>query len=270
MWKMQEDFSGNGGIIEMKVKMIVTDLDFTVLHSDRSVSEYTGKVFAECRRQGILTAVATARFYLGAKSFLDVLKPDYAITNDGTMVYEGEKFLFGFPLGKDRANFLIRRILEGDPKARLSVSTDQGVYRNYTRIDYVTAPYAHMYTSFEAPFRERVYKVVVEPERPELLNAYAEEAGCRLFRYRDENRYAFLMPEAGKFSALAVLGERIQVKLEETAAFGDDINDLEMISRCGLGIAVANALPEVKERADAVALSNDEDGVARFIQKRIL
>ena len=49
---MQEDFSGNGGIIEMKVKMIVTDLDFTVLHSDRSVSEYTGKVFAECRRQG--------------------------------------------------------------------------------------------------------------------------------------------------------------------------------------------------------------------------
>ena len=102
---MQEDFSGNGGIIEMKVKMIVTDLDFTVLHSDRSVSEYTGKVFAECRRQGILTAVATARFYLGAKSFLDVLKPDYAITNDGTMVYEGEKFLFGFPLGKDRANF---------------------------------------------------------------------------------------------------------------------------------------------------------------------
>ena len=78
------------------------------------------------------------------------------------------------------------------------------------------------------------------------------------------------MPEAGKFSALAVLGERIQVKLEETAAFGDDINDLEMISRCGLGIAVANALPEVKERADAVPLSNDEDGVARFIQKRIL
>ena len=46
----------------------------------------------------------------------------------------------------------------------------------------------------------------MEPERPELLNAYAEEAGCRLFRYRDENRYAFLMPEAGKFSALAVLG----------------------------------------------------------------
>ncbi len=254
----------------MKVKMIVTDLDFTVLHSDRSVSEYTGKVFAECRRQGILTAVATARFYLGAKSFLDVLKPDYAITNDGTMVYEGEKFLFGFPLGKDRANFLIRRILEGDPRARLSVSTDQGVYRNYTRIDYATAPYAHMYTSFEGPFRERAYKVVVEPERPGLLNAYAEEAGCRLFRYRDENRYAFLMPEAGKFSALAALGERIQVELEETAAFGDDINDLEMISRCGLGIAVANALPEVKKRADAVALSNDEDGVARFIQKRIL
>ena len=39
------------------------------------------------------------------------------------------------------------------------------------------------------------------------------------------------------------------MKLEETAAFGDDINDLEMISRCGLGIAVANALPEGKRKS---------------------
>ena len=157
---MQEDFSGrNGGIIEMKVKMIVTDLDFTGSSLGQECFQSIRERFLRnAAGQGILTAVATARFYLGAKSFLDVLKPDYAITNDGTMVYEGEKFLFGFPLGKDRANFLIRRILEGDPKARLSVSTDQGVYRNYTRIDYVTAPYAHMYTSFEAPFRERVYK----------------------------------------------------------------------------------------------------------------
>ncbi len=254
----------------MKVKMIVTDLDFTVLHSDRSVSEYTGEVFEECRSRGILTAVATARFYLGTREFLKVLKPDYAITNDGTMVYEKEKFLFGFPLGADRADLLVHRILEEDPKALLSVSVDHGVYRNYTRIDYATAPYAHLYTSFEEPLRENVYKVVAEPTKPELLETYAKEAGCRLFRYRDENRYAFLMPEAGKFPALLALCQRLGVKLEETAAFGDDINDLEMIEKCGLGVAVGNALPEIKEKADAEALSNDEDGVPRFIQEKIL
>ena len=52
---------------------------------------------------------------------------------------------------------------------------------------------------------------------------------------------------------------------EDTVTFGDDQNDIEMLKLCGKGIAVANAVPEALEAADEVTLSNDEDGVARWL-----
>ena len=50
-------------------------------------------------------------------------------------------------------------------------------------------------------------------------------------------------------------------------AFGDDINDIEMIEHCGYGIAMANALDIVKEKADFVTLSNEENGVAKVLDE---
>ena len=58
--------------------------------------------------------------------------------------------------------------------------------------------------------------------------------------------------------------------MHEIAAFGDDHNDIAMLSACGAGIAVGNAIDEVKRAADHIALSNEEDGVARWIEENIL
>ena len=55
------------------------------------------------------------------------------------------------------------------------------------------------------------------------------------------------------------------VPMAEAAAFGDDLADVGMLQACGFGIAVANALPEVKAAADFVTASNDEDGVAKWL-----
>ena len=60
------------------------------------------------------------------------------------------------------------------------------------------------------------------------------------------------------------------IAMENIAAFGDDVNDIPMLEACGLGVAVANAGEEVKTIADKVTLSNDEDGVAYYIEKEIL
>lgn len=53
-------------------------------------------------------------------------------------------------------------------------------------------------------------------------------------------------------------------------AFGDDKNDMEMLKMCGMGVAVDNAISDVKEIADGVTLSNDEDGVAEWLAKNVL
>ena len=63
---------------------------------------------------------------------------------------------------------------------------------------------------------------------------------------------------------------RINMKKEEMIAVGDGFNDLSMIQYAGLGVAMANAQPVVRENADYITLSNDEDGVATVVEKFIL
>ena len=58
------------------------------------------------------------------------------------------------------------------------------------------------------------------------------------------------------------LADSLQIRLEETAAFGDEVNDMEMLRKAGLGIAMENADDVVKKSADDTTVSNDEDGVA--------
>ena len=74
------------------------------------------------------------------------------------------------------------------------------------------------------------------------------------------------MPAAsGKTTAIKALAETSGISLEDTVAFGDDLNDIEMLRLCGMGVAVANAIPEVREAAGEITLSNDEDGVAEWL-----
>ena len=66
------------------------------------------------------------------------------------------------------------------------------------------------------------------------------------------------------------MAKLLNISLSEIVSFGDDCNDLEMLQICGTGVAVSNAVAEVKTAADCVTLSNDEDGVADWIEKNIL
>lgn len=59
----------------------------------------------------------------------------------------------------------------------------------------------------------------------------------------------------------------LDISLKDICAFGDDINDIEMIEHCGYGVAMANALDIVKEKADFVTLSNEENGVAKVLDE---
>lgn len=75
---------------------------------------------------------------------------------------------------------------------------------------------------------------------------------------------------ATKYHAISFLAERYQISTDDIIAFGDDYNDLEMIKKCGKGIAVGNALEMVKGAADEVCESNQKDGVARWIEGNLL
>ena len=73
-----------------------------------------------------------------------------------------------------------------------------------------------------------------------------------------------------KGNALVKLGEVLNIKMEEIMAFGDGNNDIQMLEAVGVGVAMANSVPEVLAVADMVAPSNNEDGVAKIIEEYVL
>lgn len=70
-----------------------------------------------------------------------------------------------------------------------------------------------------------------------------------------------------KWSALEFLMKHCEINRKEVMAIGDNINDIEMIQNAGLGIAMGNSSPKIKEIADEITISNDENGVAKVLQK---
>ena len=93
----------------------------------------------------------------------------------------------------------------------------------------------------------------------------------RLSIYRSEPFFIEVMARGvDKGAAIAGLIERLGLEREDVIACGDGLNDLSMIRYAGLGVAMANAQPEVKEAADVVTLSNDEDGVAAAVERYLL
>ena len=104
----------------------------------------------------------------------------------------------------------------------------------------------------------------------ELEKEMYEQLKDKMGVFRSEPYFLELVPKGiDKAQSLSILLKEIGLTKEEMIAIGDGFNDLSMIQYAGLGIAMANAQPIVRENADFITLSNDEDGVAYAVEKFI-
>lgn len=247
-------------------KAVILDLDGTLLHSDGSISEYTLEMLQECKRRGILVVVATARFWFKAEKYLDIISPDYAILADGTQIYYNGEMIYGYAMDELQSDGIIGNLLQENKEKEFVVSTGKKLFCSVTGIDEKW----RISRDFTEPLNCSVYKIAAILETFEEAKGLAEKYGCRLYSYRGEQLYGFTSEKSGKYQAVAKLGEMLQIGMDEMLAFGDDENDCDILKNVGKGVAVANAIPIVKEIADDVAQSNDEDGVAKYIEKELI
>ena len=111
-----------------------------------------------------------------------------------------------------------------------------------------------------------VDKIILEVSSLEEMETYRHFLSEDQYLLLSENRIAMIMNrKATKANGIRLLAQRHGISLEDIVAFGDDYNDIDMLKTCGVGVAMANALEAVKESADAVCSSNDEDGVAHWL-----
>ena len=252
------------------IRMILTDLDHTLLKQDGSISEKTLQILGACRAKGIRFAIATARYWIGAERYIDLLKPDFEITTDGTLIHSQGQCIYSCAFSVSETNAIISNIAEAVPGAEITAACGKTVYWNSRRISESERLHKAVYCDYSSPLDVQANKIVAELPEESVAGEIAAKMNCKLQCYRGEKWYAFMPAGSGKTAAIRALAETSETGLEDIAAFGDDLNDTEMLKLCGTGVAVANAIPEVKEAADEITLSNDEDGVAVWLADHCL
>ena len=253
----------------MPIRMLVTDLDGTLLRSDKTVSARTQRALASARERGVKFVVATARPIRAVDEWLSFLSFDAAIYHNGAVVRDFEGNLRH--TGIEQPAALARRILADDPDVHISIEAGDRHYANYA----ADAIWPGMEFTRTADFHElesaMADKLIIEAHSPEEMRRFERFLPENLYAQLSEGVIAMVMRrEATKLNGLRLLAEQLGCTLADAVAFGDDYNDIEMLSHCGRGVAVANALADVRAAAAELCPANDLDGVAAWIEGNLL
>lgn len=250
----------------MMTKTIIVDLDRTLLHTDKTLSEYTVSVLRECKRSGIKIMVATARPWRTTKQYCEMIGCDGAVVSNGARVICGDKRT-DHGICQGSAERLLNA-LNHHSALRITLETGDRAYSNKPIEDYETILSDDLISICGV---EGALKILVHLDSEQTLSLVKKELTDDLY-YTIAHGYLMQIMNisATKWNGIKAMLDICNCAPEEAVYFGDDNDDIEPIKMCNLGIAVSNASDEVKAVADDVAPSNDADGVARFIEKRIL
>ncbi len=269
-----------------KIKMIGLDLDGTLLTSDKRLLPFTRQVLTEAIERGILVLMATGRPYTGIPEELRNLSGmRYALTSNGARILDTQtgKVLIEHLLPLKSAKKALEILRKYDTLQEVYFE-GQG-YAEAKKLDQISR-YHHNPHMWEYVRSSR--KAV--PSLPELIDRENQDmdkvqalfadmgelgqAWKELEQYEDlvlvsSLGYNIEINAVGvdKGTGLMELGELLGIRPEEIMACGDGDNDIQMLERSGIGVAMGNAEEKVKAAADYVAETNDEEGAAKAIIK---
>jgi len=257
------------------IRLIVSDLDATLLGSGRVLSPFTVATLERCRAAGIRTAYATARSEQSCTRITAQFAPDAMITNGGALARCQNLTLHCAALPADTAN-AFARACAGNPHIRyLTAETDAGYFVDrpvdLTHTDWRDYGHTIQRDFLREPFACAVYKFSVEiDDQATALALAAPFENMDVLRFSGEDWYRYAHTAATKWQGLQALARHWNIAPEHIAAFGDDYNDVEMLTHCGYGIAVENAIPACHALARDRCGPNTGDGVAHWLVQNVL
>lgn len=274
----------------MKRPLLVSDLDGTLLNTQKQVSDRTVEVVNDFVARGGLFSVATARMPYGFRSRLERLDLRIpTVIMNGAALYSlaDSRFEHVFPMAVDEvehvasvttdlgAGAFVYAVDNGD--LRIGYASDEDLRWTQYNSDAARAthgPFAELGSNEWSRLGEVIYVAVVADDQP--LGAVAAALGtapgirCLPYRnvYTETDCLEVAAAGAGKENSLAELVR--MVGADGLVAFGDNYNDVGMMEIADVSFAPENAVPAVRDLADQVIPSNDEDGVAAAIQRHYL
>ena len=269
------------------VKLIALDLDGTLLDSEKRLSERNRAALAAAAARGVHIVPTTGRFFDAMPAIVrDLPFVRYAVTINGAAVFDRlEHRTISEDLIPLDTALAILGALDGFDCIYDCYMDDWGwnSESNVAKADEY-APDVH-YAKMIRELRTHVpdlkahlratghdvQKLLAFVKDPALYGpitaAVAAVAPGTVATASNSRMFEFNAPGAHKGAALAKLAAHLGFGIENVMAFGDGLNDLTMVRDAGLGVAVANAVPEVLAAAKFIAPSNDDDGVAVAIER---
>ena len=277
----------------MGIKAIVMDVDGTLTNDKKEITPKTREVLLKAQEQGILLILASGRPTTGLVEMGKVLEMD---KNNGLFIsYNGSKVI-NFQTGEELFNEPLKledakAVLEHMKKFEIKPMIDKGDYMyvndvyncmirfrgepfnvikyesrggNYKlcEIDdlaaFVDYPLNKILTAGEPEYLQEHYIEMMEP--------FKDKLNCM---FTGPFYFEFTAKDIDKAKALDTVLKPLEITADEVIAFGDGHNDISIIKYAGIGVAMENAVADLKEAADEITLSNEQDGIAESLLKHI-
>lgn len=280
---------------DLKYKMLVTDMDYTLLNKEKKISERNGEAFRKAIEKGVHMVVATGRIYTSARVYAKLLGVSTPIiASNGAIIREA---VFNNPEDTERTIF--RDTLDGKTlKEMIRISHKYGLVSHFFTEDTIYAEklvnLSLRYTEWnkylgqedqvqvkivddieKALLKEKVgiLKAVVVDSDSEKLQGLRKDiyaTGLVTVSQSMKDNLEVMKKGVTKGNAVRILADMYKIGREEIIAIGDNENDISMIEYAGLGIAMGNAEEMLKSAADYITGDYMADGVAEAIERFIL
>ena len=258
----------------MNYKLIAIDFDGTLLSENKTVSKANKEKLTELKNKGYIIVGVTARNLTSVQHVCDIQMFNYLILNNGTYIYDVKQE------NGQYIKYLNRKVV-----TKLS----RNFFDEASEVDFCTLGHYYVFKN-KTINSDRIEINGIEDIKEEIarMNIFLknEEENNKCKKFIEENftdidvfemmdtdskikrKWLAINPKnMNKFTGIQLLCNQINVDIRDVIFFGDSSNDLTAISNVGLGVAMGNALDIVKENAKKVTLSNEENGIAVFLEK---
>lgn len=274
--------------MKQDIKVIAMDLDGTALNHQKQLTERTRAAIQNAAKSGIQIVVATGRTFSSlAPEVLAMPEITCAITSNGAVVNQipdGAVLLHNYP-NPETVSEIAGMIQE--EKIDTEVCTGGQAYIGQSYYDRVLEGKTNRDVQYVKTTRHPVpdiyqflleHRVAIENINLNFKTLEEKQQWQQRFQklpgVTPTSSFLFNVELGGattsKAHALQALLDEWQMTSQQVMAFGDSENDLGMIQMAGIGVAMANGMEEVKQAADLLAESNEEDGVAKIIEQLIV
>lgn len=255
--------------------LLCSDLDDTLLTTDKQVSQENREAIEYFKQEGGLFTFATGRSVTGIQWPLEMISPNApVICFNGSGIYDAAagKMVWETYLD-DNAIKVVEFIENTYPFAGIEVCVNDKIY--FCKSNRIVSQHQQ---DERLPVNEKDYHNILEPwkkvvflqeedELPILKNGLLTSYFTRHYDFMQSSRhfYEMLPKGASKGAALMILADYLGINRRRTIGIGDNENDITLVRNAGVGVAVANAIPQLLDAADFISTDNNANAVAAII-----